>query len=125
MPVDTPEGLIVPVIKGADTKSLLDIGMDLKNLAHKARQRKVTPSELKGSCITLSNLGGIGGNFFTPIINWPEVAILGVGRDTTMPKWMDGSWQPRNILPIVLAYDHRVIDGADAARFVGATDRTS
>ena len=116
--VDTPEGLIVPVLKKVDGMSIFNIGKNLKELAKKTRQRKVHPSDLKGSSMTLSNLGGIGGTFFTPIINWPEVAILGIGRNTIKPYFINGKWESKSILPTVLAYDHRIIDGADGARFI-------
>lgn len=115
--VDTPEGLIVPVLKNVDKMSIFDIGFQLKEIAKKARERKVMPAELMGASITLSNLGGIGGTHFTPIVNPPEVAILGAGRNQTKPVWVKDAFVPRSILPICLAYDHRVIDGADGARF--------
>ncbi len=116
--VDTPEGLIVPVLKKVDEMNVFNIGKNLKELAKKTRERKVHPADLKGSSMTLSNLGGIGGTFFTPIINWPEVAILGIGRNTIKPYFINGKWESKSILPTVLAYDHRVIDGADGARFI-------
>ncbi|MBL8992677.1 MAG: 2-oxo acid dehydrogenase subunit E2, partial [Spirochaetia bacterium] len=115
--VDTPEGLIVPVLKNVDKMSIFDIGFQLKEIAKKARERKVMPADLMGASITLSNLGGIGGTHFTPIVNPPEVAILGAGRNQTKPVWVKDAFVPRSILPICLAYDHRVIDGADGARF--------
>jgi len=116
--VDTPTGLIVPVLKGVDQMSIFDIGKNLKDLAQRTRERKVTPEELSGGSMTLSNLGGIGGSHFTPIVNWPEVAILGVGRSETKPKWIDGEFKPRECTQMTLSYDHRVIDGADGARFM-------
>lgn len=116
--VDTPSGLIVPVLRDVDQKSIFDIGYELKELAQKTRDRKVLPEELQGACITLSNLGGMGGTHFTPIINAPEVAILGVGRAAVEPQYIDGELCPRKIAKVTLSYDHRVIDGADAARFV-------
>lgn len=115
--VDTPEGLIVPVLKNVDKMSIFEIGFQLKEIAKKARERKVMPAELMGASITLSNLGGIGGTHFTPIVNPPEVAILGTGRNSVKPIWVKDAFVPRQILPICLAYDHRVIDGADGARF--------
>ncbi len=116
--VDTPSGLIVPVIKNVDELSLFGIGKRLVKLAEETRERKVKLEDLRGASMTLSNLGGIGGTYFNPIINWPEVAILGVGRNFVKPVHEEGQWIPRQVLPIVLAYDHRVIDGADGARFV-------
>jgi pyruvate dehydrogenase E2 component (dihydrolipoamide acetyltransferase) len=116
--VDTPTGLIVPVLKGVDQMSIFDIGKNLKELAQRTRERKVTQEELSGGSMTLSNLGGIGGSHFTPIVNWPEVAILGVGRSETKPKWIDGEFKPRECTQLTLSYDHRVIDGADGARFM-------
>ncbi len=116
--VDTPSGLIVPVLKNVDTLSIFDIGKELKELAKKTRERTVGMEELQGASITLSNLGGIGGTHFTPIINHPEVAILGAGRSQVKPVYIDGEFVPRTILPLCLAYDHRVIDGADGARFI-------
>ncbi len=116
--VDTPSGLIVPVLKGVDQMSIFDIGKNLKELAQKTRERKIVPDDLAGGCMTLTNLGGIGGTHFTPIINAPEVAILGLGRAQVKPVYIDGELQPRTIAQVTLAYDHRVIDGADGARFV-------
>ena len=116
--VDTPSGLIVPVLKGVDTMSIFDIGKNLKELAQNTRERKVVPDDLAGGCMTLTNLGGIGGTHFTPIINAPEVAILGLGRAQVKPIFVDGEFVPRTIAQVTLAYDHRVIDGADGARFV-------
>ena len=116
--VDTPSGLIVPVLRDVDTKSIFEVGKELRELAERTRERRVDPKELQGACITLSNLGGIGGTHFTPIINHPEVAILGAGRSSIKPVYIDGEFVPRTILPLCLAYDHRVIDGADGARFM-------
>ncbi len=116
--VDTPNGLIVPVIKNVDKLSLFDIGKALIDLAKQTRDRTVKLEDLKGASITISNLGGIGGTSFTPIINWPEVAILGVGKSSLKPIYHDGNWIPKTIMSIVLAYDHRIIDGADGARFI-------
>ena len=115
--VDTPHGLMVPSIKNVNEKSLIDIARELTGISARARERKSTLDELQGSCITITNLGGIGGTAFTPIVNTPEVAILGVSRGSIEPVWTDGEFVPRMRLPISLSYDHRVIDGADAARF--------
>ena len=120
--VDTEAGLIVPVLKDVDKKDLVKISQELEELAEKTRARKVSLDELKGGSFTVSNLGGIGGTFFTPIINKPELAILGVGRGVLKPVAMkDKSIQTRLMLPLALSYDHRVIDGADGARFIRAT----
>ena len=116
--VDTDRGLLVPVIRGADQKNINQIAIEVKQLAEKARDRKLTIDEMSGGGISISNLGGIGGTYFTPIVNWPEVAILGVSRGITEPVWKDGSFVPREMLPLSLSYDHRVIDGADAMRFL-------
>jgi pyruvate dehydrogenase E2 component (dihydrolipoamide acetyltransferase) len=115
--VDTEWGLLVPNIKNADRKSLVQIAAELASLSERARQRKTSLDELQGGCITITNLGGIGGHAFTPIVNLPEVAILGVSRSSIEPVWIDGAFVPRTLMPISLSYDHRVIDGADAARF--------
>jgi pyruvate dehydrogenase E2 component (dihydrolipoyllysine-residue acetyltransferase) len=116
--VDTDRGLLVPVIRNADQKNINQIAIEVKQLAERARERKLTLDEMSGGGISISNLGGIGGTYFTPIVNWPEVAILGVSRGTTEPVWKDGSFVPREMLPLSLSYDHRVIDGADAMRFL-------
>ncbi len=116
--VDTDRGLLVPVIRDADTKNIMEIAVELQRLAERAREKKLSLDEMSGGGITISNLGGIGGTYFTPIVNWPEVAILGVSRGTTEPVWKDGRWEPRQMLPLSLSYDHRVIDGADAMRFL-------
>ena len=118
--VDTPVGLLVPVIKDADRKSITELVMDLTELAGKARDRKLKPDEMQGGTFTISNLGGIGGHAFTPIVNPPEVAILGVSRGGFEPVWNKekGEFEPRNMLPLSLSFDHRLIDGADAARFL-------
>ena len=115
--VDTPNGLVVPVIKEADKKGLKAIALEMGELAEKARNRKLTPADMKGGTFSISSLGGIGGTAFTPIVNWPEVAILGVSRSDMQPVWDGEQFQPRLMLPLSLSYDHRVIDGADAARF--------
>jgi pyruvate dehydrogenase E2 component (dihydrolipoamide acetyltransferase) len=115
---DTPEGLVVPVIKAADQKGLLEIAAGLTDLSGKARAGKLSPAEMSGSTFTISSLGGIGGTGFTPIVNAPEVAILGVTRSSMKPVWNGHEFVPRLMLPLSLSYDHRVIDGAAAARFV-------
>jgi pyruvate dehydrogenase E2 component (dihydrolipoamide acetyltransferase) len=115
--VDTPNGLVVPVIRDADQKSLIEIANTLQQLSAKARDRKLSPADMQGGCFSISSLGGIGGTAFTPIVNWPEVAILGVSRADLQPVYQSGSFVPRLMLPLSLSYDHRVIDGADAARF--------
>ena len=115
---DTDRGLLVPVVRDADRKNISDISIEISQLAAKARDRKLTIEEMSGGSISISNLGGIGGTYFTPIVNWPEVAILGVSRTITEPVWRDGAFEPRQMLPLSLSYDHRVIDGADAMRFL-------
>lgn len=117
--VDTEFGLIVPVIKNADKKSLTEISVDMNVLAEKSRNKKIGLDDLQGGCFTISNLGGIGGTYFTPIVNSPEVAILGVSRSALEPVWNGyGVFEPRLMLPVSLSYDHRIIDGADAIRFL-------
>jgi pyruvate dehydrogenase E2 component (dihydrolipoamide acetyltransferase) len=115
---DTPGGLVVPVIKGADSKGLKEIATELTELSGKARDGKLSPGDMSGSTFTISSLGGIGGTSFTPIVNAPEVAILGVTRAATKPVWDGSAFVPRLMVPLSLSYDHRVIDGAAAARFV-------
>jgi pyruvate dehydrogenase E2 component (dihydrolipoamide acetyltransferase) len=115
---DTPQGLVVPVIKEADRKGILEIASDLTTLSGKAREGKLGPAEMAGSTFTISSLGGIGGTGFTPIVNAPEVAILGVTRSAMKPVWDGSQFVPRLMVPLSLSYDHRVIDGALAARFV-------
>jgi pyruvate dehydrogenase E2 component (dihydrolipoamide acetyltransferase) len=114
---DTPNGLVVPVIKDADRKGVLQISQEMSDLAKKARDGKLGPAEMSGGCFSISSLGGIGGRYFTPIINAPEVSILGVCKSSTEPRWDGKQFQPRLILPLSLSWDHRVIDGASAARF--------
>jgi pyruvate dehydrogenase E2 component (dihydrolipoamide acetyltransferase) len=114
---DTPNGLMVPVIKDADKKGILELAKEMSELAGKARDGKLSPAEMQGGCFSISSLGGIGGTYFTPIINAPEVAILGVCRSAMRPVWNGTSFEPRLILPMSLSWDHRVIDGAAAARF--------
>ena len=115
--VDTPNGLVVPVIKDADKKGLKEIALEMGELAEKARNRKLTPADMKGGPFSISSLGGIGGTAFPPIVNWPEVAILGVSRSDLQPVWDGEQFQPRLMLPLSLSYDHRAVNGADAARF--------
>ncbi|MEM7346618.1 MAG: 2-oxo acid dehydrogenase subunit E2 [Chloroflexota bacterium] len=116
--VDTPRGLVVPTIRNIDQKNIIDIAVDLGEIAQKARDRKVRPDDLQGASFTITNLGGIGGTNFTPIVNYPEVAILGVSRGTVEAVYRDGQFEPRMMMPLSLSYDHRLIDGADAARFL-------
>jgi pyruvate dehydrogenase E2 component (dihydrolipoamide acetyltransferase) len=114
---DTPNGLVVPVIKDADKKGVIQISTEMGELAKKARDGKLGPADMSGACFTISSLGGIGGRYFTPIINAPEVSILGVCKSVIEPKWDGEAFQPRLMLPLSLSWDHRVIDGASAARF--------
>ena len=114
---DTPNGLVVPVLRDADQKSIVEIAIEMNELAKSAREGKLSPSQMQGGCFTISSLGGIGGTDFTPIINAPEVAILGVSRSAIEPVWNGKEFTPRLMLPLSLSYDHRVIDGAAAARF--------
>jgi len=116
--VDTDRGLLVPVIRGADGKNLTGIAVELDDLANRARSKKLKPDEMQGGTFSISNLGGIGGTGFSPIVNWPEVAILGVSRGRIQPQWHEGAFRPRLIMPLSLSYDHRLVDGADAARFL-------
>jgi pyruvate dehydrogenase E2 component (dihydrolipoamide acetyltransferase) len=116
--VDTERGLLVPVVREADTKSLTEISIELDDLANRARSKKLKPDEMQGGTFSISNLGGIGGTAFTPIVNWPEVAILGVSRGRIQPQWHEGGFRPRLMMPLSLTYDHRIVDGADAARFL-------
>jgi len=114
---DTPNGLVVPVLRDADKKGVIDIARETSALAAKAREGKLSPADMSGGCFSISSLGGIGGTGFTPIVNAPEVAILGVSKSSIKPVWDGKAFQPRLILPLSLSYDHRVIDGASAARF--------
>jgi len=116
--VDTPNGLLVPVIRDADEKSIAEIAAELAGISQKARDKKLSLDEMAGGVMSITNLGGIGGTAFTPIVNQPEVAILGMSRSGIEPVWRDGQFVPRHMLPLSLSYDHRVIDGADAARFL-------
>ena len=122
--VDTPDGLVVPVVQSVDRKSLVELAAELREISIKARDKKLTPADMQGGCMTISSLGGIGGTQFTPIINAPEVAILGVSRSKMQPVWNGSEFEPRLILPLSLSYDHRVIDGADGARFTSFLSRT-
>ncbi|MPY87094.1 MAG: dihydrolipoyllysine-residue acetyltransferase [Luteitalea sp.] len=116
--VDTDRGLLVPVVRHIDTKNITQIAVEIANAAQRARDRKLTADEMEGGTITITNLGGLGGTHFSPIVNWPEVAILGVSRARMEPVWVEDGFQPRLMLPLSLSYDHRVIDGADAMRFL-------
>jgi pyruvate dehydrogenase E2 component (dihydrolipoamide acetyltransferase) len=121
---DTPNGLLVPVIRDADRKDIYEIARALGELSSKARSGKLSGAEMQGGSFTISSLGGIGGTAFTPIINAPEVAILGVSRSSIKPEFRDGAFVPRTILPLSLSYDHRVIDGANGARFTSYLAKT-
>ena len=116
--VDTEAGLIVPAIRNVDQKNVLTLATEMNELAERTRQRKVGLDELRGGTFTVTNLGGIGGTAFTPIINFPEVAILGLARSREQPRLVNGQWTSRLMLPLCLSYDHRVINGADGARFI-------
>ena len=116
--VDTPNGLVVPVVRAVETKGVFGVAGDLGELGARARQNRLKRADLEGGTITVSNLGGIGGTAFSPIVNAPEVAILGLARSHMAPVWDGSAFQPRLMQPLDLSYDHRVIDGAQAARFV-------
>lgn len=116
--VDTPDGLVVPVIRDVDKKGLVELAKELAVMSEKARNKQLTPGDMQGGCFSVSSLGGIGGTAFTPIINAPEVAILGVSKSSYKPVYQDGEFVPRLMLPLSLSYDHRVIDGAEGARFI-------
>ena len=115
--VDTPHGLMVPKIRNVNEKDINQLSIELKNVSDECRNLKIDKKEFFGGSMTITSLGGIGGSFFTPIINYPEVAILGVGRSYKKQVFLDGKFMPRTILPLSLSYDHRIIDGAEAARF--------
>src|SRR5450755_4376091 len=115
---DTDRGLLVPVIREVDKKNIVELAVELSQISKKAREKKITPDEMQGGTFTITNLGGIGGVGFTPIVNFPEVAILGLSRSRMEPEWINSKFEPRLILPLSLSYDHRLIDGADAARFL-------
>ena len=116
--VDTDRGLVVPVIRDVDRKNMVELSVELSEVAAKARDRKLSPDDMQGSTFTISNLGGFGGTFFAPIVNAPDVAILGLARSRMEQVYVDGTFQPRLMLPLMISYDHRVIDGADGARFM-------
>jgi pyruvate dehydrogenase E2 component (dihydrolipoamide acetyltransferase) len=116
--VDTDRGLLVPVIRDVDKKNIVELATELTQLSKKAREKELTLAEMEGGTFTITNLGGIGGTGFSPIVNYPEVAILGLSRSSTEPVWVNGKFEPRLVLPLSLSYDHRLIDGADAARFL-------
>lgn len=116
--VDTDRGLVVPVIRDSDKKNVLQIAQELNRISERAKARKISPDEMQGGTFTVTNIGGIGGKYFTPIINWPEVAILGIGRGAIEPVNVNGFFHPRQMLPLSLSFDHRIIDGADGARFL-------
>ena len=116
--VDTDRGLLVPVIRDVDKKNIVELAAELTQISRKAKDKKLAPSEMDGGTFTITNLGGIGGTGFSPIVNYPEVAILGLSRSSMEPIWMNGKFEPRLVLPLSLSYDHRLIDGADAARFL-------
>ena len=116
--MDTERGLLVPVIRNADQKNIIQLAVEIQQLAEKAKARKLSLDEMSGGSMSISNLGGIGGTAFTPIVNWPEVAILGISRGGIEPVWNGTAFEPRQMLPLSLCYDHRVIDGADAIRFL-------
>jgi len=118
MAVDTPVGLVVPVIRDVDRKTIWELAGEVADLAAKARDRKLTPGDLQGGCFTLSSLGAIGGTGFTPIVNTPEVGILGVSKAATRPVWNGAAFEPRQMLPLALSYDHRVVNGGDGGRFL-------
>jgi pyruvate dehydrogenase E2 component (dihydrolipoamide acetyltransferase) len=117
--VDTQRGLLMPVVRDADQKNLTRLAVEISELAHRCRNKKIKPEELEGGTFGISNQGSIGGVGFTPIVPWPQVAILGISQSAIRPRYVDGGFQPRTILPLALSYDHRVIDGAGAARFLG------
>jgi pyruvate dehydrogenase E2 component (dihydrolipoamide acetyltransferase) len=116
--VDTERGLLVPVIRDVDKKNIIELAVELAAISNKARDKKLAPEDMEGGSFTITNLGGVGGTAFTPIINYPEVAILGLSRTQVEPVWTNDKFEPRSVLPLSLSYDHRMIDGADAARFM-------
>ena len=116
--VDTDRGLLVPVIRDVDKKNIVELAAELTGLSKKARDKKLAPADMEGGTFTITNLGGIGGTGFSPIVNYPEVAILGLSRSSMEPVWLNGKFEPRQVIPLSLSYDHRLIDGADAARFL-------
>jgi pyruvate dehydrogenase E2 component (dihydrolipoamide acetyltransferase) len=116
--VDTDRGLLVPVLRDVDKKNIIELAVELSAISKKARDKKLSAEDMEGGTFTITNLGGVGGTAFTPIVNHPEVAILGMSRSRLEPVWIGGKFEPRAMLPLSLSYDHRIIDGADAARFV-------
>jgi pyruvate dehydrogenase E2 component (dihydrolipoamide acetyltransferase) len=118
--VDTPNGLVVPVIRNVDKKGIFQLSNELAEKSELARTGKLKPADMQGGCMTISSLGGIGGTAFTPIVNAPEVAILGVTRSKVQPVWNGSAFEPKLMLPLDITYDHRVIDGAEGARFMEA-----
>ena len=118
--VDTENGLLVPIIRDADKKNIIELSVELDEVAERARSRRLTPDDMQGGSITITNLGGFGGTYFTPIVNWPEVAILGVSRARMEPVWAKDAeeFEPRLMLPLMVSYDHRIIDGADGVKFL-------
>lgn len=116
--VDTDRGLLVPVLRDVDKKNIVELAAELTQLSKKARDKKLAPNDMEGGTFTITNLGGIGGTGFSPIVNYPEVSILGLSRSSMEPVWMNNKFEPRQVLPLSLSYDHRLIDGADAARFL-------
>jgi pyruvate dehydrogenase E2 component (dihydrolipoamide acetyltransferase) len=116
--VDTPRGLLVPVVRDADSKSITELAVEIVDLADRARNKKIKPDEMEGGTFSISNQGGIGGSGFTPVVLWPQAAILGISRAATVAKHRNGGFEPRLMLPMSLSYDHRIVDGADAARFM-------
>jgi pyruvate dehydrogenase E2 component (dihydrolipoamide acetyltransferase) len=116
--VDTERGLLVPVIRDVDKKNIIELAVELSALSQRAREKKLAPEEMEGGSFTITNLGGVGGTAFTPIVNYPEVAILGLARELVEPVWVEDKFEPHKVLPLALSYDHRMIDGADAARFL-------
>ncbi len=121
--VDTPNGLVVPVIRDVDQKGIFDLAGELGEMSAKARDGKLAPADMQGGCISISSLGGIGGTQFAPIVNAPEVAILGISRAEMKPKWDGSAFEPRLMMPFSLSYDHRVIDGAEGVRFTSHLGR--
>lgn len=115
---DTERGLLVPVVRDVDKKNIIELAVEMAQISARARSKKLTPEEMEGGTFTITNLGGLGGSYFTPIVNHPEVAILGISRSKMEPVWKDGKFEPRLMLPLSLSYDHRLIDGADAVRFL-------
>ncbi len=116
--MDTERGLVVPVIRDADRKNVIELAVAMKDLTNRARDGKLDADDMRGGSLTITNAGALGGDPFIPIVNWPEVAILGVARARVEPVFQDGQFRPRNLLPLALSFDHRVIDGADGVRFM-------